>query len=234
MKVLALTAVILFSNSLAAASLGTYRIYLDGDNTSQKFPVINRSVFPEECEVNFKYRGYKGEGQESVIEYGEEEASILSQPALERVRFSPQKFTLLPGTTQNIAFSYRRKVGDTASELRTYAAVRCMKATSKTSDKQSMRTALELMVPLVIRTGNLSELDVNLKNTVIESGLNKVARLEIDGKRSVYGDIQIIDTNNNVVEVLEKNAVIYPEMKYRDVTLPTGLLNTENIYIQFK
>ena len=72
-------------------------------------------------------------------------------------------------------------------------------------------------VPLVIRTGKPQELDANPKFSHVKRQLDTVHfRLDHAGTRSVYGDINLVTENGDRLMLLQRNVVIYPEMKYKD------------------
>jgi len=117
-------------------------------------------------------------------------------------------------------------VGEKPNEIRTYATVTCIDVNKKSS--MGLITALELTVPLVVRTGNSESLDASLELEKLPK--NKV-RLKLKGKRSVYGDIKLIKENSDEFLVIENNTVIYPEMSFRDYQLPE--ITDDNVSIQF-
>ena len=51
-----------------AASIGTYRIYLDSEHRQQKFMVKNNNPFQEKCDISFDYVSYaEGRGGSQTI-----------------------------------------------------------------------------------------------------------------------------------------------------------------------
>ncbi len=219
--------------SSQSASLGTYRIYLDEDNPKQKFSVRNKSNVPEICRISFKNRRFDGDG--GLVKLSEEQQELYSAPALSRFRFSPKTFTIAPNTTQHVAFSYRRKPGDSSSELRTYPSVLCEKANKRELKDGNFGAVLELSVPLVIRTGKVNNLQADLDFSIVEKNEQvTTVKLEHKGNRSVYGDINIVNKDGDVIQLVRKNAVVYPDMKVLSVNIRSEIANMSDVYLEFK
>jgi len=222
----------LFSCLSHSASLGTYRIYLDEQNRQQKFPLINKSNIPEKCTISFKNRRYDESGE--PLQLTPEQEAAYSKEALDRIRYSPRTFTIAPRTTQNIMFSYRRKLNDTAGEMRTYAAFRCEKE-QVIETENTLTPALELVVPLVVRTGKVKDLSAELQLVKVDKKDKfSTFRLAHAGNRSLYGDMSLVSDNGEEVHEIRKNAVVYPDMKHIDVNIPNQYLNAKNVQFQFK
>ena len=223
---------ILLSWPSQSASLGTYRVYLDDQNRQQKFPLINKSNIPENCTISFKNRRYDESGQ--VIELTPEQEESYSAEALSRIRYSPRSFTIAPNTTQNVMFSYRRKVNDTPGEVRTYAAFRCEKE-QVVEVGNALTPVLELVVPVVIRTGKLKDLSAGLALSEVEKkDKYSVVKLVHTGNRSLYGNINLVSSKGEQLLNLKKNTVIYPDMKHIFLNIPNQYLAAEAIEIEFK
>lgn len=224
---------VLFSLQSQAASISTYRIYLDSEHRQQKFMVKNRSAIQEECEVSFDYQAYL-EGAD-IKKLTNEERSALSEPATNRLRYSPRKFTLEPQSTQYIAFSYKRQINDEPAEHRTYAIFTCLPQNKQALEGINLSPTIVHSIPLVIRTGKAADLDVSLTYSQIKRKPNNIGfRLEHQGTRSVYGDIHLMNGDGETIELLQKNVVLYPEMKYKDFQfrLPNSVNKNSQIVFQ--
>jgi len=216
-----------------AASLGTYRIYLDSENRQQKFIVKNNSEIPEKCDISFSYMAYKESGE--VKKLSKEEQSAQSAPALKRLRYSPKQFTIKPKSFQYIAFNYRRQINDTPAEHRTYANIQCAKLDERVKKGISLKPTIMHSVPLVIRTGKSKDLNANLVFSQVKQQKNNIAfRLEHQGSRSVYGDLNLVNAKGEMLKVLQRNVVIYPEMKFKDFAFSLAKFDKKNMKIAFQ
>jgi len=223
----------LISIQSGAASLGTYRIYLDSENKQQKFIVKNNSQTPEKCEISFSYMSYTDSG--IVVKQSKSEQAILSESAIKRLRFSPRQFTIKPKSFQYVAFNYRRQINDTPAEHRTYANIQCLKVDTEIKEGISLKPTIMHSVPLVIRTGKTTDLDAKLVFSQIDQQTNSITfRLTHQGNRSVFGDLNLIDAKGDKLKVLQQNVVIYPEMKYKDFSLSLGNFTNKNMRIAFQ
>lgn len=198
-----------------AASLGTYRIYLDNEHRQEKFIVKNSSVTPEKCDVSFSYMAYDDKG--GVKKLTTDEQAALSQPAISHLRFSPKKFTIEPKSFQYIAFNYRRQINDEPAEYRTYANIQCLQLDERAKKGVNLKPTIMHSVPLVIRTGKPQDLNAKLMFSHVDQQQDTIYfRLEHTGNRSVYGDIKLLTHEGEELKLLQRNVVIYPEMKYKD------------------
>jgi hypothetical protein len=223
----------LISIQSSAASLGTYRIYLDNENRQQKFIVKNSGNIPEQCDVSFSYMAYDGEG--GVKKLSSVEQATLSEPAIKRLRYSPKQFTIKPKSFQYIAFNYRRQINDKAAEYRTYANIQCIEVDKKIKKGITLKPTIMHSVPLVIRTGKSSALTANLLFSEIKQQQSNLSfRLSHQGERSVYGDINLVNEKGEQLKLLQRNVVIYPEMQYKDFSFSLDGFNDKNMKISFQ
>jgi hypothetical protein len=224
----------LFTVQSQAVSISTYRIYLDSEHREQKFMVKNSSSDQEKCEIAFDYMAY-AEGGTEVKVLSSEERVALSAPAVKRARYSPRQFTIQPKTTQYVAFSYHRQINDKPSEYRTYANIKCLPEAGDVTEGITLSPTIVHSVPLIIRTGKPSDLEVNLVFSQIKTQVNNITfRLEHQGNRSVYGDLKLINDKGDTLKLLQKNVVIYPEMKYKDFAFSLADITEKNLLIEFQ
>jgi len=223
----------LFSLQSEAASISTYRIYLDSEHRQQKFMVRNRSAIEEKCDITFDYQAYLAGAEINVL--SAEERMALSEPAEKRFRYSPRQFTLAPKSTQYIAFSYKRQINDEPAEYRTYVNIKCLPQGIQGLVGINLSPTIVHSVPLVIRTGKAKDLNANLIYSQIKQRENGISfRLEHQGSRSIFGDFNLVDANGEKVELLQKNVVLYPEMKYKDFSFNLSNATGENMKIVFQ
>ncbi|MFT5706287.1 MAG: hypothetical protein ACI9ES_000559 [Oceanospirillaceae bacterium] len=216
-----------------AASISTYRIYLDGDNRQERFVVKNGTITPEQCELSFSYLDYKEGAQLKKLSNEQEQA--LSKPALKHLRYSPKRFIIKPKSFQYIALSYRRQINDTPAEHRTYLNIKCLAIAEQGEPGISLKPTIVHAVPLIIRTGKASDLSATLVFDQLKQQQNNISfRLTLQGERSVYGDIKVLNGNGDEVALLQRNVVIYPEMQYKDFNFTLPNLTSENMKIVFQ
>ena len=224
---------LLLSLHTQAASISTYRIYLDNDNRQQKFMVRNASAIPEKCDISFSYMAYEENGQAKKL--SKEQQDALSTAALNHLRYSPSQFTIEPKSSQYIAFNYRRQINDAPAEYRTYVNIKCISLDDQTKQGISLTPTIMHSVPLVIRSGRPTELDANLTFTNIERKEDTIAfRLQHQGTRSVYGDLYLVSDKGEKRNLLQRNIVIYPEMQYKDFAFSLKDVNDKNLRIEFQ
>lgn len=223
----------LISLQSGAASLGTYRIYLDSEHRQQKFIVKNGSEIPEKCDISFSYMAYNDNAEVEKTTILEQ--TSLSEPATSRLRYSPKRFTIKPRSFQYIAFNYRRQINDKPAEHRTYVNIQCIKVDEKLKKGVTLKPTIMHSVPLVIRTGKATDLDANLVFSQIKHiGKNIAFRLTHQGSRSVYGDLNLVDAKDDKLTVLQRNVVIYPEMKYKNFAFSLADFAGKNMRIEFQ
>lgn len=218
----------------SAASIGTYRIYLDGEHRQQKFMVKNSSSHHEKCQISFDYMAYT-KGGAQIKKLSSEDKATLSEPATKRLRYSPRQFTIKPKSAQYIAFSYHRQINDKPAEYRTYANIKCLEVDAQVKKGMNFTPNIMHSVPLVIRTGKSSDLDANLVFSQIKQQGKAIAfRLEHQGNRSVYGDLNLINAKGDKLKLLQRNVVIYPEMSYKDFSFSLAGFTDKNMRVAFQ
>lgn len=216
-----------------ASSISTYRIYLDGDNRQQKFIVKNSNAVPEKCDLSFGYMAYKENGE--IKPLSKDEQTLLSTPALQRFRYSPQEFTIAPKSFQYIAFTFRRQINDVPAEYRTYANIKCLLIENEVKTGVNLKPTIMHSVPLIVRSGRASELSANLTFSQISHQENEITfRLDHQGNRSVFGDINLVNAKGEKLKLLQRNVVLYPEMKYKDFAFSLGGFTGDNLQIEFE
>jgi len=222
----------LISIPSGAASLGTYRIYLDSEHQQNKFIVKNRNSTPEKCDISFSYITYDDKGAKKL---SSKEQAVLSEPAIKRLRYSPKNFTIKPKSFQYVAFNYRRQINDKPAEYRTYANIQCVKVDEQLKKGITLKPTIMHSVPLVIRTGKSTDLDAELIFSQIKRQADNIFfQLALQGNRSVYGDLILVSSKGDKLKLLQKNVVIYPEMKYKDFAFSLAGFTEKNMKITFQ
>jgi len=200
-----------------AASLTTYRIYLDDNNRTEAFIVFAKGSTSEQCSMNFTHFDFDEKGTIS-----KNDGKILPENSAKPwVRYSPRNFILNPGKPQTVRFSMRRKPNAEAKEYRSYVAMRCEKlvvnedssaiASNDNPDRPniSIQPVLVQNVPIIVRTGKLhveaSFTDIKINNNTVSATLAR------KGTRSLYGRLLLVDVVSGDEVSFTNGVSIYPE-----------------------
>jgi hypothetical protein len=235
-KALCLVAMLGLPSASQAVSLTTYRIYLDNDNRTESFIMFTKGVANEDCKVRLAHYNFDAQGQMSPEIKGKELPEHSAQPW---IRYSPKKFTVIPGEPQTVRFTLRRKANAEPKEYRSYLSILCHKATSATGQNIiqgrptfSLRPNLIQNVPIVVRTGRLeataSFTDMLIKDKMLTVNLTR------QGNRSIYGEIRLTDKKNGQVYAQVSGVSLYNEttsyaLKYSLSNLP----ELSNLQLEF-
>jgi len=199
-----------------AASLTTYRIYLDDNNRTESFVVFAKGSTSEQCSLNFSHFDFDENGTMSK----NPGKSLPENSAKPWVRYSPRNFILTPGKPQSVRFSMRRKPNAEPKEYRSYVAMICEELAVDNNSSQddsenpvmpkvSIKPVLVQNVPIIVRTGKL---DVEANFTNINVNGNKIsATLARQGTRSLYGRLTLVDIDSGEELSFTNGVSIYPE-----------------------
>ncbi len=191
-----------------AISISAYRIYMDDDNRTTSFMVMNREVEPQECEL--KLRHYNFDVDSNLLQVSDD--VLPENSAQEWVRFSPKKFTLTPAHTQTIRFTMRRRADATDGEYRSYLEVDCgaeVKISENEAPILSIKPKLMHNIPIIVRVGTL-DAQVSIDNVKVD-GDGLAFTIYRNGSRSVYGDVELINKNTESKVSYQSGVSIYPE-----------------------
>lgn len=235
MKKLIVVSLLLFISLLSANSMAisitAYRVLIDNTQPEADFYIFSDEIDDQACRISLRDYVFDENGKSKVHE-GRELADISAQKLL---RYSPRNFELKAGSSQKVHFKFRRKKSKIPTEYRSYLSLDCKQLNEKKqSDSQTEITPhLRHNIPIIVRTGKievdikLSKINVNVTDNIVSFTLGK------SGKRSVYGDIVLINKQNNE-EVYRKKAVSLPlEVDKVSITLPLVKLSPNLLEIQF-
>jgi len=218
-----------------AASLTTYRIYLDETNRTESFIVFSSRGIAEQCSLDFKYFNFDNAGKMTL----HKDTVLPLNNAEGWVRYSPRSFVLQTGRPQTIRFSMRRKPNSEAQEYRSYISVSCedfvdgadeTKKTRSSSNGVSVNITPKLVqnVPLIIRTGPL---DVKASfSDIVVSGNKISAKILRSGKRSIFGRLALVNKNTDEEIAFTDSISVYPETSSYAFEFPTT--NKDNIPVE--
>jgi hypothetical protein len=218
-----------------AASLTTYRIYLDDTNRTESFIVFSSRSEPEQCSLDFKYFNFDDAGEMSL----HKDAVLPINNAESWVRYSPRSFVLQTGRPQTIRFSMRRKPNSDAQEYRSYISISCEdvadnadaikdQPTPKDGVSVSITPKLVQNVPLIIRTGPL-DAQASFSDIVI-SGNKISAKILRSGKRSIFGRLALINRKTDEEIAFTDSISVYPETS--NYAFEFSTVNKDNIPVE--
>jgi hypothetical protein len=225
---------LLFSGSISAASISTFRIYLDREQSTDNFLIFSKSDVTENCNLRIRHYNFDKTGQ--MTEHKEEE--LPDNSAKEWIRYTPRSFELPPMGQQTVRFSLRRKASSTPMEYRSYVSIECDKIEQQAplnsagnlsnaeSNNDSTATVgitprLVQNVPIVVRNGKLDASltfsDIKYNNGKLTFNLNRT------GDRSVYGRLSLINNQSGDEINYTGGISLYTETAYSNFEFNTDL-----------
>lgn len=229
MPIYVLAFLLILCSSLAnAASLSTYRIYLDKQTREQSFVVFNKNNLEESCELYLRHYVHDLYGNMTEVK-GENVPDFSVKPHL---RFTPKNFILGANSSQTVKFKMKRKRG-AKGEYTSYLAIKCRPKRIAKSSGVNVTPQIVMNVPIVIRT---SELSVDLTAQNVKLGQSMLTgELVRKGERSVYGDLIVFDKKTNEVLAQRRNISIYSSQQFHKfkMQLPLSAVGSRDLMIQF-
>ncbi len=203
--------------SANASSITEKRIFLNNDNAINKFRIANYTEFEEVCELKFSHHLYNDDASQAIPLPDTEQPENSAIPWF---RFSPRKFTLTTQSEQFITFRFRRVLNTSAAEYRSYLLIDCKSNRELRSDGQlevSMQPRIIHKVPIIVRTGQLSS-NLTFKDVNIRNG-KLLFNVFLNGQRSVFGDVRLVNKETETVISDLNNVAIYPESSHRKLSI---------------
>jgi hypothetical protein len=164
-----------------------------------------------------------------------EQARLKS--ALDFIRYSPRQMTLGPHESQTVRLQARPPAGEAPAEYRTHFSVAATpppdtgtdiaaaaSGTQATSLQVRITPVFGIMIPIIIRTGDLSE-QTSISNPRLVEAAGKRAigfTIHRSGGRSVYGGIDIFLEGSGSPKKIGgiRGLGVYTEIDHRDVVIP--------------
>jgi hypothetical protein len=202
-------------------SLSVYRILLQPNERNETFLIINQDPVPQQCKIWLKDFNYEGDTKKVRIV---KDGQTPKNSAVSVIRYSPKTFVLPPMAQQNVKFSARRMLNQDIKEYRALVSINCEKqgdaANTEQVEQVSIKPRLVHNVP-IFYWPNEVPLNMNLKNVSFDKSSQKLSLIiENNNERMVWGKLQAISKNGEVIASLDK-IFIYPETKSFDVSLQT-------------
>lgn len=215
-KVLILNLLCLFPILSHAVGISAYRIYLDSENPTTSFNIYNRDVKAQDCQLQLTHYNFDANSEIFNVPNGE----IPENSAQDWIRFSPREFQLTPANAQTIRFTLRRKANAESKEYRSYLVVDCGAALSPDEQDNLVNIKPKLLhnVPIIVRNGKLNA-DIHVAN-IQQEGEFLSFTVERRGNRSFYGDVELINKNNDELIANKTGFSIYPESERFPFKLP--------------
>jgi type II secretory pathway component PulJ len=220
--------------SAYSVSLSTYRIYLDNQNRDYNFVISNRDNVEQKCRLSITHHNF----DKNAIPHMVMGDVLPKNSAVEFFRYSPRNFIIDKFGEQTVRFRLRKKKNTVAQEYRSYLAVNCKKdhnieaLDNNNNAGVSLAPQLVHQVPIIVRPLRLKTQVEITDVTIIEEGESisfDVTRL---GERSIFADIELINTQNNKRLDLIKNVAIYPENNKKSFIAKSKGIDSKNILIR--
>ena len=230
-QVLIMGVILLTSSASWALGISSFRIYLDFDKRQQNFMMYNKDAYTQHCKLYLRYYIENDKGELEVYEND----TLPENSAEPWLRFSPKSFSIAPAQAQSVAFQLRRRANTQPAEYRSHVTIDC------DFDVEEYQQAIELNVanfvpklrtniPVVLRTGSI-DVDVSFSNIVVNNGAVSFD-LNRQGKRSIFGDIELIDTRSDKVIANIPQLSIY-EIASKSYKLPTEGVPLNKLKLRF-
>jgi P pilus assembly chaperone PapD len=208
-------------------SISTRRLYLDPNNNSTSIRVHNTDPVMQNCEVEIRDVVINKLGNIELVNND----VVTTNSAKPLVRLAPRRFTLESQEPQMVKVLYRRKPGLDSGEYQGVLAIKCTEEKENSNLPVTIIPALIHNVPIIVRTGKLA-IQAEFVSTTINGNTLQV-ELKIQGKRSVTGDITVINSVSGDVIYERKNISIYAQQPVKKLTLPLGEYSNTPLLLKF-
>ncbi len=222
-----------FVKETNAVAITVKRVVFEGPKRAEVVTVINNSGAKETFRMGWRH--YVMTEDKSLTTVSEDALPPEVKPSKDMVRFSPRRFTLAPGASQQVRLMLRTPSGLADGEYRSHLWIRPeanVQAFSKGADGELKKGKLGVNVkmltgvsmPVIVRKGQLegdaeiTRLDVRDVGTHIDVSYT----LERQGQRSVYGDVDLVcnmGTSGEYLAQFSRGLAVYPEITKRNRTL---------------
>jgi hypothetical protein len=204
----------LLTSTASAIGLSSFRVYLDFDKREHNFMVYNRDPFTQHCQLFLRHYLENDKGNLIL-----DESDILPQNSVEPwLRFSPRKFSVAPGQAQTVRFKLRRKANVVPAEYHSHMAVDCEfdkdeydEYTAQSEDVVQLVPRLRHNIPVIVRTGKL-DVDISFSDLIVKGNQLSLV-LNRRGQRSIFGDLELVDTRSDKVISNKPKVSLYENTK---------------------
>ncbi|MCP4321444.1 MAG: hypothetical protein GY787_06270 [Alteromonadales bacterium] len=211
-----------------AIHISAFRIYLDDNQRQSTFTLSNSETISQECNLFLRHYNYDEQGK--IVRYEGEKPQENS--AKDWLRFSPKHFILTPTNSQKVRFKLRRKAKAQSGEYRSFLVVDCGAKNVETEEHLiNIKPKLIHNVPIIARIGNL-KVDVMFSDIIVNNNVVNF-KLNRQGNRSIYGDIELINKKTEQKIAYQKGLSIYPESSHSNFSLSTQGINPKELQLRF-
>ena len=228
-----ITVIYILSSSLLAHAasdirFSSYRFSLDTKNRQQSFTLTNRGALTSRCTLSFSHNKVLEDGQLVNVKTANE----VGNSARPYLRFSPKRVTITPNSSQTVRLAIKRVKNQPKGEFVSYLRFSCTDDTRSTSSKLAVTPRINYNIPVVVRIGELAA-----QGSISELRLaNRMLSFDIlhSGQRSLYGNVEVIDSNSGDIIGFRKNLSIYVGVTKQRVEINLKHKPKGQLKIQFK
>ncbi len=223
------------ANASWAVSVSTYRIYLDREHNVTDYWVSNKTLLKQECTIKFTHYQFDAAG--NLTKY-DTPNFIPNNSAKKIVRFSPKKFVITPKNKHKIRFTLRNKRDIEDIEYRSHIIVSCKDIKDDNDQIETIagfaavtvKPILTHHIPLVVRPRKLTA-KLTIEDIVLAD--NKlIFDLVRSGKRSLYGQVNVKDQDNNIITSSRKFP-LYHEVLSKNVSISLPEFEAKSLIVEF-
>jgi len=218
-------------NVSAHLALSEYRLYFDNNAKTNALTLRNTSNTSMKYTIELTQSDMTEQGTLIPVT----DAQTKGRSAKTLLRFSPRRGEIKPQGIQAVRFSVRKPASLADGEYRSVLRISGQIVNSPTSKNVGTRSTLAYNIPVIIRQGKLAATASLATPTLIMQ--NGVPTIELwltrQGKRSLYGDFTITDSNHNKLAELT-GVAIYPPLLRRKVDIPLTKTGQGKVTIKFQ
>ncbi len=218
--------VMLFPVQSNAVGMLFKRVVFEDGKRAEVLTIVNRSQ--EVKTYRLGWRHFKMTQEKALVPVAATDLPPGVAPSKDFIRFSPRRFTLGPGDTQQVRMVLRTPAGLPRGEYRSHLSISPEGPVNRRTSRQQqgqksgvvMKMLTGMSVPVILRQGNL-DVNVTIDSLRAQSVGNDVSvsfNLLRSGLRSVYGDVDFICNAGQGNEYLLKfirGYAIYSEVSQR-------------------
>jgi len=198
----------------ANLALSEYRLYFDGRTKNNSLMIRNTSDKNLDFKLEITHKDMTEEG--ALIDVSPKQ--VEGRSAKDMLRFSPRRGKIAPKGMQAIRMTVRKKAQLPAGEYRAVLRIIASESQNPNSTGISIRPKVAYSVPVIVRHGQL-EADSKLINPqlITQNGHPTLTFWQtLTGNRSVYGNFELVNSDNLPVGELT-NVAVYTPLSRRKV-----------------
>lgn len=219
-----------FINAYAAPDIrfSSYRFSLDNENRQQSFTLSNRGRLTSRCVLGFSHNKVLEDGQLVIVKSADE----VNNSASPYLRYSPRRVSIPPNSSQTVRLALKRVKNQPHGEFVSYLRFSCVDDTRGGTGEVAVTPRINYNIPVIVRFGELttqgSISDIKLVNKSLSFNILH------SGQRSLYGNIEVVDSNSGDVIGIRKNLSIYVGVTKQRIEMNLQQKPKGELKIQFK